>query len=77
MSSFCTISNLVRQGGILSPSLFAVYKNDLSLLLNASRIRFHISDVCFNHLFYANDLCLMAPCTCHSYRYIHVLLKLI
>ena len=62
MSSFFTISNGVRQGGILSPSLFAVYMDDLSSLLNASRIGCHISDVCINHVFYADDLCLMAPC---------------
>ena len=35
---FFYISNGVRQGGILSPSLFAVYMDDLSSLLNASRI---------------------------------------
>ena len=64
MSLFFTISNGVglRQGGILSPSLFAVYMDDLSSLLNSSRIRCHISDVCINHVFYADDLCLMAPC---------------
>ena len=52
----------VRQGGILSPSLFAVYMDDLSSLLNTSRIGCHIDDVCINHVFYADDLCLMAPC---------------
>ena len=31
-------------------------------MLNASRIGCHISDVCINHVFYADDLCLMAPC---------------
>ena len=36
--------------------------NDLSSLLNTSRIGCHISDVCINHVFYADDLCLMAPC---------------
>ena len=60
MASFFTISNGVRQGGILSPSLFAVYMDDLSSLLNASRIGCLISDVCINHVFYADDLCLMA-----------------
>ena len=45
MSPFFTISYGVRQGGILSPSLFAVYMDDLSSLLNASRIGCHISDV--------------------------------
>ena len=36
--------------------------DDLSSLLNASRIGCHISDVCINHVFYEDDLCLMAPC---------------
>ena len=31
-SSFFTVSNGVRQGGILSPRLFAVYVDDLSKL---------------------------------------------
>ena len=42
---FFTISNGVRPGGILSPPLFAVYMDDLSSLLNASRIGCHVSDV--------------------------------
>ena len=56
-----TISNGVRQGGILSPSLFAVYMDDLFSLLNAGRIGCHISDVCINHVFYADELCLIWP----------------
>ena len=62
MSSNFNISNGVRQGGILSLSLFAIYMDDLSSLLNTSRIGCDISDVCINHVFYADDLCLMAPC---------------
>ena len=31
-------------------------------MLNASKIGFHISDVCINHVFYADDLYLIAPC---------------
>ena len=46
MSSYFNISNGIRQGGILSPSLFAIYMDDLSSLLNTSRIGCHISDVC-------------------------------
>ena len=62
MSPYFTISNGVRQGGILSLSLFAVYMDDLSPLLNTSRIGCDIVDVYINHIFYADDLCLMAPC---------------
>ena len=62
MLSYINISNGVRQGGVLSLSLFAIYIDDLSLLLNTRRIGWHISDVCTNHVYYADNLCLMPPC---------------
>ena len=34
----------------------------LSLTLCESGIGCHIDDLCINHVFYADDLCLMAPC---------------
>ena len=75
-SFFVTISNGVRQGKILSPKLFSVYMDDLSNLLISSGIGCFLNKVGFNHVFYADDLCLMAPCAialqellniCHSY----------
>ena len=59
---FFTISNGVRQCGILSPKLFSVYMDDLSRLLINSGIGCFIDNVCFSHVFAADDLCLMAPC---------------
>ena len=56
---FFTISNSVRQGGILSPKLLSVYMDNLSKLLINSGIGCFIDNVCFNHVFYADDLCLM------------------
>ena len=56
-----TISNGVRQGGILSPILFSIDMDDLSLILPESGIGCQIDDLCINHVFYADDLCLMAP----------------
>ena len=61
-STCFTISNGVRQGGILSPTLFSIYMDDLSFILSESGIGCHIDDLCINHVFYADDLCLMAPC---------------
>ena len=58
---FFTISNSVRQGGILFLKLFSVYTDDLSKLLINSGIGCFIDNVCFNNEFYADDLCLMAP----------------
>ena len=61
-STCFTITNGVRQGGILSPTLFSIYMDDLSFILSESGIGCLIDDLCINHVFYADDLCLMAPC---------------
>ena len=51
--------------------------DDLSNLLISSGTGCILDKVCFNHVFYADDLCLMAPCAialqellniCHSYN---------
>ena len=60
MSNSFKISNGVRQGGILSPKLFAVYLDKLSVALNKSGIGCNVG-TCVNHLFYADNLCLLAP----------------
>ena len=36
--------------------------DDLSKLLIISGIGCFIDNVCFNHVFYGDDVCLMAPC---------------
>ena len=60
-SMFFTITNSDRQGGILSPKLFSIYIDNLSKMLNNSGISCYV-DMCVNLVFYADDLCLMAPC---------------
>ena len=60
------VSNGVCQGIILSPKLFAVYVDNLSKSLKENKIGFMIDEVCFKHLFYADDLCLLAPCAIAS-----------
>ena len=78
-SSLFTILNGVRQGGILSPKLFSVYMDDLSNMLIRSGVDCYIDNVCINHVFYADDLYLIAPCAialhelvniCHNYSII-------
>ena len=51
-----TVSNGVKQGGIISPILFNVYMDDLSVALNSSGI----GAAFLNHLCYADDLCLIS-----------------
>ena len=58
-SSFC-VSNGVKQGGILSPMLFNVYMDQLSIRLNRSGIEGDIGGHLINHLCYADDLCLIS-----------------
>lgn len=61
LSSFFTVSNGVRQGGIMSPILFNVYMDDLSSLLNNSPYGCCINGDKANHLMYADDSCIIAP----------------
>ena len=59
-SSTFTVCNGVRQGGILSPYLFALYVNGLSVELNNSNAGCTINNIFVNHFFYADDMCLVA-----------------
>ena len=76
-SCYFAVSNGVRQGGILSPRLFNIYVDDLSNVLLKCNYGCFIGNKCINHVFYADDLCLMAPSPsglqklidiCHSNR---------
>ena len=55
------VSNGVRQGGIMSPILFNVYMDDLSIIINKSDLGCHLGGVSVNNLLYADDTCILAP----------------
>ena len=55
------VTNSVRQGGILSPYLFNVYLDDLSIALSACRTGCCVGNSLINHLMYADDLVIFSP----------------
>lgn len=57
-----TVSNGVREGGVLSPYLFNIYNDDLSIKLSECNVGCAIGTTFINHLFYADDMVLIAPC---------------
>jgi len=56
------VFNGVRQGGVLSPYLFAVYLDDLSNELNNIKAECYIGEVLFNHLMFADDIYVLLLC---------------
>ncbi len=61
ISESFTVSNGVRQGSILSPTLFNVYIDCLSKELFNAKFGCIFNGNCFNHLVYADDTVLLAP----------------
>ena len=53
---FFTVDNGIKQGGIISPILFNMYMDDLSITLNNSGIGGYLGDAFLNHLCYADDI---------------------
>ena len=61
LSTSFNVSNGVRQGGILSPYLFNVYMDDLSVGLNKCPYGCLVGGKSVNHLMYADDLVIFSP----------------
>jgi hypothetical protein len=61
LSDGFTVSNGVRQGGVLSPMFFNLYIDDLSRALTNSKTGCNLNNVFVNHFFYADDAVLVAP----------------
>ena len=60
ISNVFNVTNGVRQGGILSPKLFNIYIDGLSNILNNFLIGGSLGGKRINHMFYADDLCIVS-----------------
>lgn len=56
-----TVTNGVRQGGILSPALFSIYMDVLSSALNEVFTGCCLGEVSTNNMLYADDIVLISP----------------
>lgn len=55
-------ANGVKQGGVLSPTLFIVYIDELINTLKASGLGCHVGQHYIGALGYADDITLLSPC---------------
>jgi len=60
-STFFTIGNGTRQGGVLSPLLFTRYRKQILVKLVSAQIGCNIGEIVMNVLAYADDIVLLAP----------------
>ena len=63
-SSPFTVTNGVRQGGVLSPYSSAVYLDELSIQLESARVGCTVGNMVVNHLMFADDICVFSPSIC-------------
>ena len=71
-SELFRVSSRVRQGGVLSPYLFAVYLDDLSNELNNIKPGCYVGEVLLNQLMFADDICVFCPNVCWLQRILDV-----
>ena len=61
VGSWFSITAGVRQGGVLSPDLYSIYVDELVYILKSSGIGCYIAEIFAAALFYADDMCILAP----------------
>ena len=61
LSEHFGVINGFRQGGILSPHVFNIYMDDLTIALNKCNTGCVMRSTTINHLIYADDLVILFP----------------
>src|SRR5271169_3217145 len=70
VSRVVKLSSGIRQGGILSPSLFAIFVDSVLHVLEKSKLGCFIKCECFNAFMYADDLIICAISILHLHQLI-------
>lgn len=65
----------VRQGGVLSPLLFALFVDDLLVKLSKCSLGCYISGICVNAVMYADDILLMSISVCDMQKMVDLCIK--
>ena len=72
LSSSFSVGNGVRQGGLLSPALFNLYMDDLSIQLGGCRTGCKVGNNLINHFMYADDLAIISPSSVGFQRLLNI-----
>ena len=66
------VGNGIKQRRIISPILFNIYVDDLSMHLNSFGIRGYLKTTFINHLCYADDLCFISLSSSGMQQLLHI-----
>ena len=72
VSAFFNLAAGVRQGGVLSPTLFAIFINDIVDKVQSANVGCYISTICASIFLYADDILLIAPTVTGLQTLLHV-----
>ena len=64
-SELFSVSNVVKQGGVLSPILFSLYFDKLLVELRELGIGYHMNGLFIGAFLYADDITIIAP-SCYA-----------